>query len=183
MQIARAMEAGVKRVWPNAETVLVPVADGGDGTLQSLVDVSGGSVETATVTDPLGRQIQAEWGSMGDGVTAVPSEELDEVTEGFEARDFDGEPAPETGAGAARPADEPEGEIVIRRSRPDGEGAEQPVLPIPEEGPPPAEGDPDAAGEPAGEEDGVLMPDELFASPSEDETETEPSEPPPPPPV
>jgi glycerate kinase len=71
MEIARAMEAGVKRVWPQAQTVLVPVADGGDGTLQSLVDVSGGRVETAVVTDPLGRRIEAQWGALGDGVTAV----------------------------------------------------------------------------------------------------------------
>ena len=42
MEIAEAMSAGVKRVWPEAETVLIPVADGGDGTLQALVDSTGG---------------------------------------------------------------------------------------------------------------------------------------------
>ncbi len=56
---------------PDAETVLVPVADGGDGTLETLVDGSGGSVRTTLVTGPLGERREALWGAMGDGVTAV----------------------------------------------------------------------------------------------------------------
>jgi glycerate kinase len=71
LEISRAMETGVKRVWPECETVLVPVADGGDGTLQALVDASGGSVRSTTVHDPLGRPIEARWGTLGDGLTAV----------------------------------------------------------------------------------------------------------------
>ncbi len=71
MEIAEAMSVGVKRVWPDAETVLVPVADGGDGTLQALVDSSGGEVRTATVEDAIGRTIEAEWGALGNGTTAV----------------------------------------------------------------------------------------------------------------
>lgn len=71
MEIAVAMSVGVKRVWPEAETVLVPVADGGDGTLQALVDSSGGEVRTATVEDAIGRTIEAEWGALGNGTTAV----------------------------------------------------------------------------------------------------------------
>lgn len=71
LQVARAIEIGVKRAVPDAETVLAPAADGGDGTLQALVDSSGGSVEVATVSDPLGRPVEAAWGAMGDGKTAV----------------------------------------------------------------------------------------------------------------
>ena len=71
LHIARAIESGVKQVMPDAETVLVPAADGGDGTLQALVDNSAGSIETAAVSDPLGRPIEATWGAMGDGETAV----------------------------------------------------------------------------------------------------------------
>lgn len=71
LQIARSIETGVKKVFPDAETVLVPAADGGDGTLQALVDSSDGSIESATVSDPLGRPIEATWGAMGDGETAV----------------------------------------------------------------------------------------------------------------
>jgi len=71
IEIARAMETGVKRALPEADTVLVPVADGGDGTLQSLVDSSGGRVMTSRVTGPLGRPVDASWGALGDGATAV----------------------------------------------------------------------------------------------------------------
>ena len=71
IEIAQAMREGVLRVWPDAETQLVPVADGGDGTLQSLVDASDGEIMTATVDDPLGRPIDVVWGALGDGRTAV----------------------------------------------------------------------------------------------------------------
>lgn len=70
-EAARAMREGVLRVVPDAETVLVPVADGGDGTLETLVETSGGTTRTATVTDPLGESTEAQWGAMGDGETAV----------------------------------------------------------------------------------------------------------------
>ena len=68
---ARAMEVGVRRVLPDAEVVLVPVADGGDGTLETLVETSGGRIITSDVTGPLGEPVSAQWGAMGDGVTAV----------------------------------------------------------------------------------------------------------------
>lgn len=71
LEVGRAIERGIRRAEPDAETVVVPVADGGDGTLQALVDSSGGTVVVTRVTDPLGRPVDAEWGSMGDGVTAV----------------------------------------------------------------------------------------------------------------
>ena len=71
MEIAEAMSLGVKRVWPNAETVLIPVADGGDGTLQALVDSSGGEVRTAYVENAIGHPIVAEWGALGNATTAV----------------------------------------------------------------------------------------------------------------
>ena len=56
---------------PDADTVLVPVADGGDGTLDALVDSTGGMIFRSTVTGPLGRPLEAAWGVMGDGQTAV----------------------------------------------------------------------------------------------------------------
>ncbi len=71
IQIAQAMQQGVLRVWPDADTHLVPVADGGDGTLQSLIDASNGKIISANVEDPLGRHIDAIWGAMGDNQTAV----------------------------------------------------------------------------------------------------------------
>ena len=68
---AKAMAEGARRVVPQAEIKLVPVADGGDGTLETLVETSGGRIETDEVTGPLGEKIQAQWGAMGDGVTSV----------------------------------------------------------------------------------------------------------------
>ncbi len=71
LDAARAMEEGVLRVVPDAETVLVPVADGGDGTLETLVDATGGDIRSTTVTGPIGKPVAAEWGALGDGQTAV----------------------------------------------------------------------------------------------------------------
>jgi glycerate kinase len=71
LDAARAMRNGVLEVFPDAQTVLSPVADGGDGTLETLVEVSGGQIREATVTGPLGERRAAQWGAMGDGVTAV----------------------------------------------------------------------------------------------------------------
>ncbi len=71
LEAARAIARGVAVVAPDAETVLAPVADGGDGTLDALVGGTGGEVFTSTVTGPLGRPLEAQWGVMGDGNTAV----------------------------------------------------------------------------------------------------------------
>ena len=71
LDAARAMEEGVLRAVPHAETVLVPVADGGDGTLETLVEATGGVIRSAMVTGPIGRAVTAEWGALGDGQTAV----------------------------------------------------------------------------------------------------------------
>jgi glycerate kinase len=71
LEAARAMSEGVRRVVGDAETVLVPVADGGDGTLETLVDSSAGEIRTSEVTGPTGEKVVAQWGAMGDGNTAV----------------------------------------------------------------------------------------------------------------
>ena len=71
LEAARAIERGVRAAVPEAETVLVPVADGGDGTLNALVDGTGGQLFQSIVAGPLGRPLQAAWGVMGDGQTAV----------------------------------------------------------------------------------------------------------------
>lgn len=71
LKVAKAMSEGVRRVVPDAETALVPVADGGDGTLETLADVSGGELRYAEVSGPLGEKVAAGWGALGDGETAV----------------------------------------------------------------------------------------------------------------
>ena len=70
-EAALAIQRGVLRAAPDAETILIPVADGGDGTLAALIDTTGGSYREATVTGPLGDALIARWGVMGDGETAV----------------------------------------------------------------------------------------------------------------
>ena len=67
----QAMREGVLRVFADAEVEVTPVADGGDGTLQTLVGLTGGSVRSASVTGPLGERIDAQWGALGDGNTAM----------------------------------------------------------------------------------------------------------------
>ena len=67
----QAMREGVLRVFADAEVEVTPVADGGDGTLQTLVGLTGGSVRSASVTGPLGERIEAQWGALGDGNTAM----------------------------------------------------------------------------------------------------------------
>ncbi len=71
MEAARAIAKGVLAAEPEAEIALVPVADGGDGTLNALVDSSNGQVFRSIVTGPLGQAVEAQWGVMGDGQTAV----------------------------------------------------------------------------------------------------------------
>ena len=71
MEVATAIEAGFRQVMPTAEYIKLPMADGGEGTVKSLVDASNGSIIEHQVTGPLGEQVPAFFGLMGDGKTAV----------------------------------------------------------------------------------------------------------------
>jgi len=71
LEVASEIEAGLKRVWPDAECVKVPMADGGEGTVQSLVDATGGEIVQCGVLGPLGAKIIASYGLLGGGRTAV----------------------------------------------------------------------------------------------------------------
>ena len=68
---AKAIQRGVLAAENQAETVLVPVADGGDGTLEALVETTGGQLFRSIVAGPLDQPLEATWGVMGDGETAV----------------------------------------------------------------------------------------------------------------
>ncbi|WP_372378706.1 glycerate kinase [Vibrio natriegens] len=70
-QVSEAIKAGLARVWHDAEFVTVPVADGGEGTVQSLIDATQGEQVFTTVFDPLNKEVQAFYGILGDGETAV----------------------------------------------------------------------------------------------------------------
>jgi glycerate 2-kinase len=66
-----SIERGVKKVFPHAEIVLKPMGDGGEGTMETLVAVTGGYKKSAHVTGPLGQKVDAEYGILGDGKTCV----------------------------------------------------------------------------------------------------------------
>jgi len=70
-EVCAAMEAGIKKAIPDAVCIQVPMADGGEGTVQSLVDATGGTIYQQTVTGPLGHPVTACYGILGDGETAV----------------------------------------------------------------------------------------------------------------
>lgn len=71
LEVASEIETGLKRVWPDALYIKVPMADGGEGTVQSLVDASGGEIVTCEVTGPLNDKVLASYGLLGGGRTAV----------------------------------------------------------------------------------------------------------------
>jgi len=71
LQVATAIEKGIRRVLPKARCIKVPMADGGEGTVQSLVDATGGRIVRKKVTGPAGKPVNASYGLLADGKTAV----------------------------------------------------------------------------------------------------------------
>jgi len=70
-EVAEAMAKGVRRVLPQADLTLLPLSDGGEGLVDSLVVASGGKLLEFDVTGPLGTPVTAKMGLMGNGQTAV----------------------------------------------------------------------------------------------------------------
>lgn len=70
-EACQAIGRGLGRVFPEAELVYVPMADGGEGTVQSLVDATSGRIVRTTVTGPLGTPVEGFYGVLGDGKSAV----------------------------------------------------------------------------------------------------------------
>jgi glycerate 2-kinase len=71
MEAASCIEAGLKRALVGVACRKIPMADGGEGTVQAIVDATGGTFMKRTVSDPLGRRIKATFGVSGDGKTSV----------------------------------------------------------------------------------------------------------------
>lgn len=69
-EVANAIKSGFLDVFPDAEYELVPVADGGEGTVESMVSATQGNFHHSTVTGPLGTPVKARWGTSGDEVYA-----------------------------------------------------------------------------------------------------------------
>jgi glycerate kinase len=65
------MEKGVKAAGTGIETVMLPMADGGAGTVQAMVEATRGRLVCTEVTGPLGKKVNAVWGITGDGAAAV----------------------------------------------------------------------------------------------------------------
>lgn len=70
-QAAAAIARGVREVFPQAEVIEVPVADGGDGTTEALVSANHGEYRTAEVEGPLGDPVRARFGLIDAGRTGV----------------------------------------------------------------------------------------------------------------
>ncbi len=71
LDVTSAVERGILSVFPQAEIYKVPIADGGEGTVEALTMATGGKILRETVTGPLGEPDDAFWGILGDGETAV----------------------------------------------------------------------------------------------------------------
>lgn len=69
--VALAIKQGFSRYLPNAQYCCIPMADGGEGTVTSLVDATQGRFISTPVCSPLGKQVTATWGLLGDNTTAV----------------------------------------------------------------------------------------------------------------
>lgn len=63
--VANAIEVGFRHVFPDAEYIKVPMADGGEGTVQSMIDATQGQFIDLEVTGPLGSQVMAQYGILG----------------------------------------------------------------------------------------------------------------------
>lgn len=66
-----SMENGIRKVFKDATCIHVPMADGGEGTVDALIESTNGNLHEVEVTAPLGNKVKAKFGILGDGKTAV----------------------------------------------------------------------------------------------------------------
>jgi len=71
LEVANLIEKGIRRIYSKAKIVKVPMADGGEGTVRSLVDATKGRIIRKEVTGPLGKKVKAFYGILGDKKTAI----------------------------------------------------------------------------------------------------------------
>lgn len=71
LEAANAIEAGFREIFPDAHYVKLPVADGGEGTVEALVAAAGGRIVRLPATGPLGEPVTAFYGLTDDGASAV----------------------------------------------------------------------------------------------------------------
>ena len=71
IEVSDAIEKGVREIFPEAEIIKIPMADGGDGTVQCLVNATGGKILEEKVIGPLEDEVLASYGILADKKTAV----------------------------------------------------------------------------------------------------------------
>ncbi|MGW8001805.1 glycerate kinase [Staphylococcus shinii] len=71
MEISIAIEKGIKTVNPSIDTLNIPLADGGEGTIEAIIDATQGNTFTVNTVDALGRKTLAKYGITGDNKTAI----------------------------------------------------------------------------------------------------------------
>ena len=70
-EVCQAVARGIHITYPSAELITIPLADGGEGTVDTMVRATGGAYRTCIVMDPLSRPIEARYGILGTKDTAV----------------------------------------------------------------------------------------------------------------
>ncbi|MDO4236190.1 glycerate kinase [Pseudomonas sp.] len=70
-RVAQAIADGLVQVWPDAQLVQCPMADGGEGTVAAVLAACNGQLRSQTVCGPLGAAVQAHWGWLADSHTAI----------------------------------------------------------------------------------------------------------------
>ena len=70
LEVATAIEVGFREIFPSAEYVKLPVADGGEGTVEAMVAATHGRLVHVPVTGPLGERVEGFFGLSGDGKSA-----------------------------------------------------------------------------------------------------------------
>ena len=75
-EAGKAIKSGILRVIPDAEVLISPLADGGEGTVETLVEALGGSLETVRVKGPLFQEVEAHYGILSDSQHSPKDEKL-----------------------------------------------------------------------------------------------------------
>jgi len=79
-QAGEAVKTGIRQVYPDAEVIISPVADGGEGTLDAIIYATGGKLAAVEVTSPLGGRINARYGVLKDNTAVIEIAEAAGIT-------------------------------------------------------------------------------------------------------
>ena len=71
LEAGQAVRSGILNACPDAQVTVMPLADGGEGTVEALTLGMGGTLQTVTVTGPLGKAVTAQYGILQDKKTAI----------------------------------------------------------------------------------------------------------------